>query len=684
MERKPNRLVYEKSPYLLAHAYNPVEWYPWCDEAFEKAKREDKPVFLSIGYSSCHWCHVMEKESFEDEAVADILNRHFIPIKVDREERPDIDAVYMEVCLLFNGNGGWPLTVIMTPDKKPFFAGTYFPKETIGSRIGLREIFLSVAKYWQENREDLLSRGQKVVEYLKTQSSPGVESVEPSIIDRAFLEFKSRFDSQYGGFSTRPKFPSPQNLLFLMRYFYLKKDREALDMVEKTLRAIKLGGMYDHVGFGFHRYSTDRQWLLPHFEKMLYDQATLMMAYTECYQITKDQFYKEAVEETFQYLMRDMLSKEGGFYSSEDADSEGEEGKFYTWEYKEIENILGEDISLFIKVFNIKPEGNYFEEATGELTGRNILYLKSDLQTLSKDLKIDFQELNSKVALWKKELFEHRKKRVHPLKDDKILTDWNSLVMVALSKAGKSLKDSRFTDTAYNLFNFLKSRLFNGEKLYHLYKDGETKIEGMLDDYAFLVWGCIELYEATGNPTILEFAITLQNLADSLFYDSEEGGYYLSHHDKDLIIKPKPIFDGAYPSGNSVMINNLIKLYHITSDYSYYDRALKCIRFFSSDLERMPSYHSMSIIGLMLYSYPVAEVVLTGECKDRLQSLNEKFLPQKVVLYKDSQSSYILSRIAPYTESIPIRENCSISVCKNFFCNLPTDNLNYAIRLIEE
>jgi uncharacterized protein YyaL (SSP411 family) len=366
MNKKPNRLINEKSPYLLQHAYNSVDWYPWCDEAFEKVKKEDKPIFLSIGYSSCHWCHVMEKESFEDEEVAKILNENFVSIKVDREERPDIDSIYMNVCLMFNGSGGWPLTIIMTPDKKPFFAGTYFPKYSRPGKIGLVDLLTSVAEYWKNNKEDLIQRAEKVIEYLKNDFKGKSDEISKDIIDACYLDLKSRFDKEYGGFSIKPKFPTPHNIMFLLRYYYHTKEIEALKMAEKTLINMRLGGMYDHVGFGFHRYSTDREWVLPHFEKMLYDQAMLTMAYTEAYQLTKNNFYKKTAQDTITYVLRDMTSKEGVFYSSEDADSEGEEGKFYTWTIDELKKVLNdEELSLVIKVFNVKEEGNYLEEATG-------------------------------------------------------------------------------------------------------------------------------------------------------------------------------------------------------------------------------------------------------------------------------------------------------------------------------
>lgn len=684
MSKKPNRLINEKSPYLLAHAYNPVDWFPWCSQAFDKAKEENKPIFLSIGYSSCHWCHVMEEESFEDPEIADILNRYFVPIKVDREERPDIDSVYMEVCLLFNGNGGWPLTVIMTPDKEPFFAGTYFPKDSRPGRIGLKDLLLSVAHHWKENKEDLLKRGRSVIEYIRNGDPSESEFIDRSVIERCYRELESRFDEKYGGFSKSPKFPSPHNLMFLLRYYWLKEDPRALEMVCKTMKSMRYGGIFDHIGFGFHRYSTDRQWLLPHFEKMLYDQGMLLMAYSEAYQITLDEFYKGVVEEIVEYLKRDMMDKDGGFYSSEDADSEGEEGKFYTFEYQELRELFGEDFKLFSEVFYLSPEGNYTEESTGKPNGRNIIYLPSDFENISEKLEIDTKLLKEKIKIWREKLFQMRANKPRPFKDTKILTDWNSIILISLSKAGKSTKNREYLNLALNLYNFLRNKLFKDGKLYHMYKDGEVSVEGMLDDYAFLIWGCIELYEATSDVDILNFALRLQGIADSLFYDKHRGGYFLSNQEEDLIVKPKPIYDGAYPCGNSIMINNLIKLYHITSNNNLYDRAIKTIGFFSGEIDRHPSYHSMSVIGSMMYFYPVCEVLLSGDCIEILTEINARFLPQKVVISKNSENLERLASISPFTGSIPIEDGCRIYICKDFGCNLPTTDLNYTLRILEE
>ncbi len=671
MNKKPNRLINEKSPYLLQHAYNPVDWYPWCQEAFEKAKKEDKPIFLSIGYSSCHWCHVMEKESFEDEEVAEIINKYFVPIKVDREERPDIDTVYMNVCILFNGSGGWPLTIIMTPDKKPFFAGTYYPKHSRPGRIGLIDLLLSVAKKWQEDKEDLIQRSEKVIKYLLEENQTSSSDIKIDSINAGFFDLKGRFDSSYGGFSNKPKFPTPHNLMFLLRYYYYNKENQALSMVEKTLLNMRLGGIYDHIGFGFHRYSTDRYWLLPHFEKMLYDQAMLLMAYTEAYQITKKDIYKQTAQEIIQYVVRDMTSPEGMFYSGEDADSEGEEGKFYTWTIQEIKDILEEDAYIAIDLFNIKEEGNFLEEATGHLTGRNIIYL-SKLPDISPE----------KLESIRQRLFEYRKKRVHPLKDDKMLTDWNGLMIAALSKAGKAFSTQDYINHAKKAADFIINTMIIDGKLYHLYKDGEVKIEGMLDDYAFFIWGLIELYQATGDLNYLKTALDLTNKSIQLLYDKQNGGFFLSKS-QDLIVTPKESFDGAIPSGNSVMAYNLYRLYLITSNQDFYQKSYETLTTFAEDIKRLPSYHTMFLITLMMHFFPTSEVVISGkEWVEALNQLNTEFLPNTVIVVKTPENKEDLSKISPYTQNIEIPEDFDIYICKNFTCNLPVKDLEYVKNLI--
>ncbi|WP_297454322.1 thioredoxin domain-containing protein [Persephonella sp.] len=671
----PNRLINEKSPYLRQHAYNPVDWYPWGEEAFEKAKKEDKPIFLSIGYSTCHWCHVMEKESFEDEEIAEILNKYFVSIKVDREERPDVDSIYMNVCMMMTGRGGWPLTIFMTPDKKPFYAGTYFPKEGSHTRIGLKELLLNIAKLWQEDRTKLLERADKILNHLKEYSKTTSEDIVPPNISEILYEtLKDMFDPYYGGFGRRPKFPVPHNLMFLMRYYSKTKLQSAIDMIKHTLTEMRLGGIYDHIGYGLHRYSTDERWFLPHFEKMLYDQAMLMIAYTEAFQITGEKLYKETVQQIAEYLQRDMLSPEGGFYSAEDADSEGEEGKFYVWSYEEIEKIIGkEDIKLFEKVFNITPEGNYREEHTGRLTGKNILYLKKTIPELAKELGISENQLKEKIIIWREKLFTEREKRVHPLKDTKILTDWNGLIIAALSKA--SVIDPEYAQLAKNVADFvLKTMKKSDGTLLHRYKDGEAEIDGFLSDYAFLVWGLIELYQATAEEKYLIEAINLTETMIKHFWDEKGGFFDTPDFGENLIVKPKESYDGAIPSGNSVAVYNLYRLFRMTGDFRYRDYADKTIEAFSSKIKSIPAGYSMMILGYDFGNNKGKDIVIAGkDYKEVLEKINQKFMPYSSVLVKKGD---ILDEKIPFLKQLPVDDKPAVYICEDFTCGLPITDIS--------
>jgi uncharacterized protein YyaL (SSP411 family) len=497
--RWANRLVQEKSPYLLQHAFNPVDWYPWGDEAFEKAKQQDKPIFLSIGYSTCHWCHVMERESFEDEHVARALNRVFVCIKVDREERPDIDSIYMAACQAMTGSGGWPLSILMTPEKRPFFAATYIPKTSHFDRMGLLELTERVEMLWQKSREEVNQAADKILAELQAANTitPG-EGMSEDMLDLAYTQLAARYDSDYGGFGQAPKFPTPHNLTFLLRYWQRTGKREALEIVEKTLTQMSRGGICDHLGFGFHRYSTDRQWLLPHFEKMLYDQALLAIAFLEAYQATGRSSFANTAREIFTYVLRDMTGQEGGFYSAEDADSEGEEGKFYVWSSAELQAILGEeDAALFSKVYNIRPEGNFFDEATHRLTGKNIPHLTMTPPALAGVADAEHREMSDRLTEIRKKLYQTRSHRVPPHKDDKVLTDWNGLMIAALAIGGRVLNDASFTKAARKAAEFVLARLKKDGRLLKRYRQGTAALPAHLDDYAFMVWGLLELYETT-------------------------------------------------------------------------------------------------------------------------------------------------------------------------------------------
>ena len=683
---KSNRLIHEKSPYLLQHAYNPVDWYPWGREAFEKAEKEDKPVFLSIGYSTCHWCHVMERESFEDEEAAEILNKYFVCIKVDREERPDVDSVYMTVCQTMTGRGGWPLTIFLTPDKKPFFAGTYFPKKNIQGRPGLIELAEKIAYLWENQRGDLLHSADNLLEHLKkTIYEP--EKVDKDLteeaLDKAYDALSKRFDQAYGGFGSAPKFPTPHQLTFLLRYHKRKSKDRALEMVEKTLGAMALGGIYDHLGYGFHRYSTDQQWILPHFEKMLYDQALISMAFIETYQVTGKEDYAEKVHEVMTYVLRDMTSTEGGFYSAEDADSEGVEGKFYVWETRELKNLLEDkDFKLFCQVFNITEEGNFHDEATGEQTGKNILFLKKSLGELAEGLGIDKEILKTEIKNIQELLFKKREERIKPHLDDKILTDWNGLIIAAMARAGSVLKEEKYTAAAQKAADFILENLRTPQgRLLKSYREGASSLPGLADDYAFFIWGLLELYEATFKASYLENALRLNDIFLHLFWDEEKGGHYLTAEDaKDLPLRPKEIYDGAYPSANSVSALNMIRLARLTGNSDLEQKSRQIGKAFAGEISNHPVAATQFLSALDFFLGPAVEIVIVGEKEDliareMLQNIYSSFAPNKVLLFKDIQDAEeenLLTELAPFVqEQKNLEGKTTAYVCRNYSCLSP-------------
>jgi len=681
--RKANKLITEKSPYLLQHAYNPVDWYPWCEEAFTKAKNEDKPVFLSIGYSTCHWCHVMERESFEDFSVAELMNKVFVNIKVDREERPDIDNVYMTVCQMMTGGGGWPLTIIMTPDKKPFFSGTYFPKEKRYGRIGLIELINQINSAWKTRRNEINNSAEQITNYLCEYNLPKQKNeITSDIFEKAFKVFETKFDKTFGGFGASPKFPSPHNLMFLLRHWKKTGNTSALEMVEKTLTQMRMGGIFDHIGFGFHRYSTDKEWLLPHFEKMLYDQALISYSLVETFQATQKEEYKIIAEEIYEYVLRDMTSTEGGFYSAEDADSEGEEGKFYVWSEDEINILLKEDSHFFKMIFNILPEGNFTEESTRNNSGTNIPHLKKSITDCSIELNIPPEELNHKINNWRKILFEERRKRIHPFKDDKILTDWNGLMIASFAKAGKVFNNQKYIDAAEKCIQFIFNKLSTPEgKLLHLYRLDEASVNGTADDYAFVVAALLELYEATFKVKYLRKAIDLNEIFINHFYDNKNGGFYFtSNESESLIVTTKEIYDGAVPSSNSVALLNLLKFARITANQHYENLASEIIKSFSEEISKQPSSYTQFLCGLDFAFGPAYEVVIVegkdeSHTKKIIEIINKKFIPNKVLVFIPGKNSDEINKIAEFTSSFTTLGNkTTVYVCKNYQCNLPVNN----------
>lgn len=691
MNQKPNKLINEKSPYLLQHAYNPVDWYPWCEEAFEKAKREDKPIFLSIGYSTCHWCHVMEKESFEDDEVAKMMNDTFVSIKVDREERPDIDGVYMSVCQMITGGGGWPLTIVMTPDKKPFFTGTYFPKYNRFGRIGMLELITKLNDIWKNRREEVVNSAEEITKSISQISIKNSEEViDEKIFDKSFDEYSRRFDKEYGGFGNAPKFPTPHNLLFLLRYYRRTKNLYALELVEKTLTEMRKGGIYDHIGFGFARYSTDKYWLVPHFEKMLYDNALLLMAFSEAYQITKNEFYKITAEEIIEYILREMTHPEGGFFSAEDADSEGEEGKFYLWTEVEIRQLLSKNEADFIiKVFNVKPNGNWYDEARGVRTGNNILHLRKSYAELADDLGINQNDFIKKLNSIRSKMFEWRERRIHPHKDDKILTDWNSLLISALVKASNVFGKKDFLDTALRADRFIKKYLYKNGKLLHRFREGESAIDANLDDYSFFIQAQLDLFEATSEAEFLRTAINLNEILAHKFWDKNIGGYYFTSEDAEvLIVRQKEIYDGAVPSGNSVQLLNLVRLFELTSDNFYFDTAQKQIRAFASEINRMPSVFAQFLCGLDFLFGPSIELVITAKDKiitdEIVRRLLQGYFPSKVIIAINDLNRQKLLELIPHLKDYEVGESPIIYLCRNFICEKPTINVDEVTQKIAE
>jgi len=694
--QKPNKLISEKSPYLQQHAYNPVDWHPWGTEAFKKAQAEDKPVFLSIGYSTCHWCHVMEKESFEDPEVAKILNDAFVCIKVDREERPDLDATFMKVCQTIAGTGGWPLHVIMTPDKKPFFAATYIPKENRFGKTGLKQLTQQIKQLWTTRRNELVESAQKIITLLKEEESIEArpfETLAESTLDEAYLKLEETFDENNGGFGYAPKFPTPHVLSFLLRYWKRTQNNKALQMVEKTLTAMRLGGIYDHLASGFHRYSTDSNWRVPHFEKMLYDQAMLIIAYTEAYQATRKDEYKQAAQQTINYVLRDMTDANGGFYSAEDADSEGEEGKFYLWTEQEIRQVLSkEEAELLKKVFNTEEQGNFIEASTGEKTGKNILHMKKPLTEIAENLCLKPTELQKLIDEACQKLLAARQKRIHPSKDDKILTDWNGLMIAALAMVSQAFDEPELATAAAKASEFIMERLRDSEgNLLHRYRQGEKAITGFLDDHAFLIFGLLELYEAGFDVKHLRHALDLAERMLTHFWDKTHGGFFqTADHSETTLTRNKEIHDGAYPSGNSIAAMSLIRLARITGETRFEEKADQIMNTFSLEVSKNPHSYAQLLSALDFMLGPSSEIVIVGNPQKQdttkmLQTLRSKFIPRKIVLFRSSaEETPEITHIARFTKDLKEKEGKATAfVCKGYVCKTPTTDASEMLELLE-
>ena len=697
----PNRLAETNSPYLLQHADNPVDWYPWGEAAFEAARAEDKPIFLSIGYATCHWCHVMERESFEDEAVARLMNEAFVNVKVDREERPDVDGVYMAVCQAITGHGGWPLTILMTPEGKPFFAATYIPRTARGGRAGMLELVPRIQQLWREEQPRVLDAADEIAEALRQgPAMPVGDPLGEETLGLAFEQLRGRYDAEFGGFGGAPKFPTPHALLFLLRYWKRSGDGQALAIVEKTLRAMRRGGLWDHVGHGFHRYSTDRRWLLPHFEKMLYDQALLSLAYTEAHRATGDPSYRHVAEHTLAYVTRDLGAPEGAFYSAEDADSldrhgHHEEGAFYTWTEEDLRDALGEDFAFAKAVWGTAPEGNYEDEARRERTGQNVLHNPEPLLDLADRLGMGEGALREQIDGLRERLGEARASRPRPLLDDKVLTDWNGLIIAALARAARAFGEPRHAEAASRAADFLLRTMRTDEGgLLHRYRDGDAAIPGLLDDYAFLTWGLFELYQAVFDERYLQAALDLHRETERRFAD-EDGGFFFTEaptpgapQGEPLLFRRKERHDGAVPSGIAVAALNGLRLGRVTGDPEMEARAERALR--APEVAAYPGAHTFHLVALDYALGPAQEVVVAGErgapeTEAFLDRLGRLYTPNAIVLLRaPGTGDAPLTDLAPFTaEQTSIASRTTAYVCEHYACQAPTTDPDHAVRLLQ-
>lgn len=654
-----NRLKNEKSPYLLQHKENPVDWYPWCDEAFQKAAWEDKPVFLSIGYSTCHWCHVMAHESFEDDKVAALLNHNYICVKVDREERPDIDAVYMSVCQAMTGSGGWPLTVVTTPEQKPFFAGTYFPKESYMGHIGLMDILEEISGLWRSRRKDLEDAGEQVTAAIQRKTSPKIYGSERELIQGAYGMFLEQFDSVWGGFGDAPKFPAPHNLLFLMRYFEAEHEPRALYMAERTLEAMADGGIHDHIGGGFSRYSTDKKWLVPHFEKMLYDNGLLILAYAEAYRLTGKGKYADTIRRTADYILRELTDGQGGFYCGQDADSEGVEGKYYVFTPKEIEKVLGkEDGAEFCRQYGIREEGNFEGKCIPNRMGGEQKEWGRDDPRIQK-------------------LYEYRLRRTRLHKDDKILLSWNGWAIMGLARAGALLREKRYLMAAERAVKFVEEKMTGeGSRLFLGFRGGKMTPMGQLDDYAVYTLALLELYRVTFDIAYLENGIFRARQMAVYFEDQADGGYYRSPCDVgQLIDRPKEIYDGAMPSGNSVAAMVLQKLAYLTGEKEWQERARRQLEYCIREAGAYPAGYSFALLAVAEAFYPHREVVCTISDENDEEWKKHVDLTETYgqdILLKTRENEKVLAECAPFTAEYPLPlKGRAYYVCENGACSVP-------------
>jgi len=688
--RKPNRLASEKSPYLLQHATNPVDWYPWGEDAFSKARAGDRPIFLSIGYSTCHWCHVMEKESFENPEIAGLLNTLFVPIKVDREERPDVDRMYMAALQAMGQQGGWPMSLFLTPDLRPFYGGTYYPPENRYGRAGFPHVLRKIDEIWRSERSKVLESAGNIIAHLEeiARAGGGATVDAEAVASECLEEFAGTYDADRGGFGGAPKFPRPSVFHFLVMHHYRTGNQDAIRMTDTSLRTMARGGMYDHVGGGFHRYAVDAAWRVPHFEKMLYDQAQLVQAYLDMYQITRDPFFAGIVSETLGYVLRDLKGRDGGLFSAEDADSprpenpeEQGEGAFYVWTRDEIVRLLHDDASLFCYHYGVEADGNVDMDPQQEFTGRNILYRANDEADTARFAGCTVDDLRPRLAACRRRLFEARLTRPRPLRDDKILTSWNGLMIGALARSASVLGNPSYLAAAVQGAEFIFSKMYDvwGGVLRRRFRDGEARHEAHLEDYAFLTAGLLSLYTASGDPAWLERAVDLTVTQNALFWDDQQGSFFdTSGRDKSVLLRMKERYDGAEPSGNAVAAENLLRLAAITGKAEWRAKAEAIFHSSAPWLERQPSVMPYMVSALCATGMPDSQLVIVGEGdQDGTVALRQeffsRFLPTTVLLQLGNRSEQErLTRISPSVAQLSMVDGRPTAyLCENFTCRLP-------------
>ncbi|HLX12712.1 MAG TPA: thioredoxin domain-containing protein [Bacteroidota bacterium] len=694
--KKPNALISEKSPYLLQHAFNPVDWLPWGDAAFEKARAENKPVFVSIGYSTCYWCHVMEREVFEDTAIARLMNEHLVCIKVDREERPDIDRIYMSFVQAMTGSGGWPLSVFMTPDRKPFFGGTYFPPIDNYGRPGFPTVVKRITDLWTNNRAKLVESSEEITRQMQASSLGGEPGVfNAATLDTCYLQLLRQYDQTYGGFGGAPKFPRPVVFNFLLRYHARTGDASSLTMATATLRKMAEGGMYDQLGGGFHRYSVDERWRVPHFEKMLYDQAQLASSYIDAYQVTDDEFFARIARETLDYVLREMTDEHGGFYSAQDAESpdpdhpeQNEEGAVYLWSKAELDRLLGADAPAFEHRFGVADSGNALHDPQGVFRGKNILYAAYSLEETAAFVHKSVEEVRHSLDAAKQTLLAARLRRLQPHLDDKILTSWNGLMISAFARGYQVLGDDRYLDASRKSADFIVGKLYDANRriLLRRFRDGDARFDGTLEDYAFLSAGLTDLYEASFDPRWLETAVALTKRQNEIFWDSAHGAFFDVAPDAGgLLLQTKDDYDSAEPTGNSIAAMNLLRLGQITENPEWREMAGKTIEAFGGRLQKAPSVLPQLLCAAEWILSTPKEIVLAGkhnaaDTQELLRTVNSIYLPNKIVILVDEAERSRVAAISPFVSQLnSLQGKATAFVCENYACNLPvTDSKSLA------